>query len=316
MTTGQLDPQVAALIEQMNQHPSPPLYTMTPEQARAAANPVIVQMGGVPEPVAQVENLTIPGKDGGHIPVRVYTPEGQAPFPVLVYFHGGGWLICNLDTHDALCRSLANGAGCVVVSVDYRLSPEHKFPAGLDDCYGAVRYVMENAARFQVDAAHVAVAGDSSGGNLAAAVTLMARDAGAAKLVYQVLIYPALNLASFDTPSYRDYGTRFSLTTPEMQWYRDHYLARPEDAQNPYASPLLAVDLRGLPAALIITAELDVLTSEGEAYANRLKSAGVPVTYHCYAGMIHPFVSMRLMVSRAEDAIREICAALRSAFAQ
>jgi acetyl esterase len=287
---------------------------MTPEQARALANPIIAQMGGVAESVEKVENLDIPGSDGD-IPIRVYTPKGKAPFPVLVYFHGGGWVIGNLDTHDSLCRSLANNAGCVVVSVGYRLSPENKFPAAVNDAYTATQWTANNGSRIQGDATRIAVAGDSSGGTLAAAVALMARDKGGLALVYQVLIYPALNLASFDTASYHDYGTGYMLTTTEMEWYRGHYLARQEDAQNPYASPLLASDFGKLPQALIITGEMDVLTSEGEAYANRLRQAGVVVRYHCYEGMIHPFLSLRAVVSRAGDAVAEISETLAAAFA-
>lgn len=306
--SGQLDPQVAALVEQMRANPTPPLYTMSPEAARAFANPVIAQFSGAPEPVAKVENRVIPGNTG----IRVYTPEGDGPFPIVMYFHGGGWVICNLDTHDSQCRSLANRAGCVVVSVDYGLSPENKFPTALEDCYRATKWASDNSELIHGDPARIAVCGDSSGGTMAAGVTLMVRDQNGPALQYQVLIYPALNLAAFDSPSYQQYGTGFSLTTTEMEWYRSLYFARPEDAQNPYASPMLAKDLSGLPSTLIVTAEMDVLTSDGEHYAQRLREAGIEVEYKCYEGMIHPFLSMRAMLSRGDEALTYVAEQLHS----
>jgi len=310
MATRKLDPQIEVLLQQMQQQGVPPVHTLTPLKARESRNPVFVELGGPPEAVKNVENLGIPGPVG-QIPIRVYTPHGSGPFPILVYFHGGGWVICNLDTHDSVCRSVANGASCVVVSVDYRLAPEHKFPAAVDDAYAATQWVAENASRINGDAGHIAVGGDSAGGNLAAVVSLMARDS----LVYQVLIYPVTNLSSFDTDSYREHGEGYILTRESMEYYRGHYVGHEEELRNRYASPLLAEDLSGLPPALVITAEFDVLTDEGKAYANRLKQAGVPVTYTCYRGMIHAFFSLAAVVDRARDAVDEITAALRSAFA-
>jgi len=315
MATGKLDPQIEALLQQIEQQGMPPVHTLTPMKARETRNPVFVKLGGAPEAVANVENLTIPGQ-AGEIPIRIYTPQGRGPFPILVYFHGGGWVICNLDTHDSVCRSLANGASCIVVSVDYRLAPEHKFPAAVDDAYAATQWVADSANLINGDSARITVGGDSAGGNLAAVVSLMAREKGGPSLVYQVLIYPVTNVSSFDTNSYREHGEGYILTKDSMEYYRGHYIGHEEELQNPYASPLLAQELSGLPPALVITAEFDVLTDEAEAFANRLKQAGVPVTYTCYEGMIHAFFSLAAVVGRARDAMDEVTAALRSAFAK
>jgi len=315
MTTRRLDPQTETFLQQMAQQGVPAVHTLTPLEARESRNPVFVKLGGPPEAVANVENLNIPGP-AGQIPIRIYTPHGSGPCPIVVYFHGGGWVICNLDTHDTVCRSLANGASCIVVSVDYRLAPEHKFPAAVDDVYAATQWVADNASRISGDAARIAVGGDSAGGNLAAVVSLMARDKNGPSLVYQVLIYPVTDLSSFGTDSYREHGEAYMLTRDSMEYYRGHYIGNEEELLNPYASPLLAQDLSGLPAALVITAEFDVLTDEAQVYARRLKQAGVPVTYTCYDGMIHPFFNLVVAVDRARDAMDEVTAALRSAFAK
>jgi acetyl esterase len=313
MARGKLDPQVEALLQQMQQQGVPPVHTLTPIQARESRNALFVKLGGPPEEVAHVENLTIPGPAGA-ILIRAYTPQGGGPFPVLVYFHGGGWVICNLNTHDSVCRSLANRASCVVVSVDYRLAPEHKFPAAVDDAYAATQWVLYNAHRINADHTRIAVGGDSAGGNLAAVVSLMACDRGGPPLIYQLLVYPVTNLSSFDTDSYHEHGEGYLLTKESMEWYRGHYIGREEELWDPHASPLLARGLGGLPPALVITAEFDVLTDEAEAYAGRLRQAGVPVAYSCYRGMIHAFFSLAMVVDRARDAIDEASAALRSAF--
>jgi acetyl esterase len=315
VTRGKLDLQIESLLRQLEQQGVPPVHTLTPIQARQSRNPLFVKLGGPPEAVANVEDLTIPGP-GGEIPIRVYTPNGVGPFPILIYFHGGGWVICNLDTHDGVCRSLANGAFCVVVSVDYRLAPEHRFPAAVEDAYAATQWVAVNAHRINGDWSRIAVAGDSAGGNLAAVVSLMARDKGSPSLTYQVLVYPVTDLSSFDTDSYHQHGEGYLLTKDSMQWYRGHYIGAQERLRNPYASPLLAKELKGLPPALVITAEFDVLTDEAEAYAERLRQAGVPVAYTCYSRMIHAFFNLAAVVDRARDAMDEAAAALRSAFAR
>ncbi len=314
METGTLDPQIAALLQQMAEQEMPALATLTPVQAREALNAPLKELGGHPETTASVKNLDIPGP-AGRIPIRTYTPQGSGPFPILVYFHGGGWVICDLDTHDSLCHTLANGAECTVVSVDYRLAPEHKFPAAVEDAYVATQWVAENADVINGDNARIAVGGDSAGGNLAAVVSLMTRDRGGPSLLYQLLIYPATNLSAFDTGSYRRYGVGYLLTSDEAKWYRDQYLEREEDAANPYASPLLAQDLSNLPPVFVMTAEFDVLADEGEAYADRLRQAGISVRSKRYNGMIHAFFGIA-GVDRARDARDEAIAALCSAFAK
>jgi len=308
-----LDPQIETLLKQIGEQGAPAAHTLTPLQARESKNPVFIKLGGPPEEVAKVENIGIPGPSG-EIPARVYTPQDSGPLPVLVFFHGGGWVFGSLDTHDSLCRSLANGASCIVVSVDYRLAPEHKFPAAAEDAYAATQWIADNAGHINGDAGRVAVGGDSAGGNLAAVVSLMSRDRGAPTLIYQLLIYPNTNLSSFDTDSFHENGKDYILTKESMEYYRGHYIGREEDLRNQYASPLLAEDLSGLPPALVIGAEFDVLTDEVEAYAKRLNRAGVEVTYTCYEGMIHPFFSMPAVVDRARDAMMEAIDALRSIF--
>ncbi len=257
------------------------------------------------EPVARVEDLTVPGA-AGDIPVRVYTPEGSGPFPLYVYFHGGGWVIGNLDSQDADCRAIANAAACVVVSVNYRHAPEHKFPAAPEDAYRATQWVSDNAFRLNGDGAHLAVGGMSAGGNLAAVVTLMARDHGSPLIGFQVLIVPVTNYA-FDTRSYAKNGDGYVLTRDAMQWFWGHYLSTPADGANPHASPLRAPDLRGLPPAFVLTAEYDPLRDEGRAYAERLREAGVAVAYKCYEGMLHMVLG--------PQAVRDMAERLRSAFA-
>jgi acetyl esterase len=219
-------------------------------------------------------------------------------------------VVCDLDTHEAVCRAIARRARAVVVAVDYRLSPEHKFPAAVEDSYAATVWVAASAGRLGIDPRRIAVGGDSAGGNLATVVALKCRDGGGPPLALQVMVYPVTNLDSFDTASYREFAEGYNLTRSEMEWFRACYLARPEDGAHPHASPLLAPDLRGLPPALVITAECDVLRDEGEAYAKRLEEAGVPVTCTRYAGMIHPFFSMPGALARARKAIDQVASAV------
>jgi acetyl esterase len=248
---------------------------------------------------------------GGPVPIRIYRP-GEGVLPVVVFCHGGGWVLCNLDTHDDLCRSLANGTGAVVVSVDYRQPPEHPFPAAVDDAYGALQWVAGHADAFGVDQGRLAIAGDSAGGNLAAAVCLMARHRRGPPIRFQLLIYPVLAHA-FDTGSYLNKATGYFLTAEHMRWYWDQYLADPADGQNQYASPLFAEDLGGLPAAHIITGEHDPLRDEGEAYADRLREAGVDVTNVRYGGMFHGFFTLGRVLPAATLATSTAHAALRVA---
>jgi acetyl esterase/lipase len=311
MVRNQLYPEVRALLEANEAEGAPAIETLSPVEARQAASDALKAVAGRPEEIGRVEECRIPHPERP-IPIRIYTPAAQGPFPCLVYFHGGGWVVCDLDTHDAVCRAIARRAGAVVVAVDYRLSPEYKFPAAVEDCYAATEWVAANAARLAVDPCRIAVGGDSAGGTLSTVMCLKSRDEGGPPLALQVLVYPVTNLASFDTPSYREFAEGYYLTRAEMEWFRGHYLARIEDAQSPYASPLLAPDLRGLPAALVITAGCDPLRDEGEAYAQRLAEAGVEVTCTRYNGMIHPFFSLGGVFSQGRRAIEQVAAAVRA----
>jgi acetyl esterase len=307
-----LDPQAKRIIDATAALGLPPIEQMTPAEARDSMRARTTALGPV-EDVARVDDHRVP-VEGGEIAVRCYTPAGSGPFPALVFFHGGGWVIGDVDTHDGICRSLANAAGSVVASVDYRLAPEHKYPAAAEDAFAATRWVARESARLGVDARRLAVGGDSAGGNLAAAVTLMKRERGGPELLLQVLVYPVTH-HSLDTPSYQEHADGYLLTRSAMRWFWEHYLGRAEDGAEPHASPLLARNLDGLPPALVITAEYDPLRDEGEAYARRLGQAGVPVTLTRYPGMIHGFIRMINLVDKARAARDEIAGALRKAFA-
>ncbi|MBI3303984.1 MAG: alpha/beta hydrolase [Deltaproteobacteria bacterium] len=306
-----LDPQAKAFLDQITAAGAPPLNALPVAEARQALRALFAT--GELEPVHKVEDRQIPGPDG-NLPVRIYTPEGNGPLPVLVYFHGGGWVLGDLETHDSPCRALANAAGCMVIAADYRLAPEHKFPAAPEDCYAATKWVVLNAAAMGGDPTRIAVGGDSAGGNLAAAVALMAGDRGAPSLVYQLLVYPVTNYA-FDTASYRENADGYLLTKEMMQWFWRHYLENETDGQNPYASPLRARDCRRVPPALVITAEFDPLRDEGETYTARLREAGVPAVTKRYNGMIHGFFSLGAVMDQGKQAIAEAAAGLRAAFA-
>ena len=281
-------------------------------ELRARMHELVVSAGGDKEPVHAVEDRTIPGP-AGEIPVRVYRPSAATGLPVLVYLHGGGWVICDLETHDPTCRAISNGAGCVVVSVDYRLAPEHKFPAAADDAYAATAWVAQHAQELGADASRVAIGGDSAGGNLTAAVALMARERAGPPLSFQVLIYPVLDLAS-ESASRKENGEGYFLTAAGMTWYEEQYLRDDADRKNVLASPLLADDLAGLPPALVVTAEYDPLRDEGEAYGRRLNEAGVPATVSRYDGMFHGFLAFAGALDDATRAQAEVFAALRTAF--
>jgi acetyl esterase len=306
---GALDPEAVALLRQLEATSPPPLWTISAAEARQAMAARTAALAQEPEPLAAVEDRHIPGPETA-LPVRIYTPAGTGPFPLLVYFHGGGWVLGNLDTHDALCRALANEAGRVVVSVDYRLAPEHKHPAPLEDAYAATAWVAANAASLHGDPSRLAVGGDSAGGNLAAGVALLARDRRGPALTGQVLIYPVTDY-SFDTPSYRDCAEGYFLTRDEMVWFWGQHLSSQADGSSPYASPLRAADLSGLPAAVVVTAEFDPLRDEGEAYGRRLAEAGVPVVVTRYPGMIHNFLRTARAMRCGREAIKQMGAFLR-----
>jgi acetyl esterase len=265
------------------------------------------------EQVGAVHDRSIPGPDGD-VPVRVYQPRrtGDDPTPLVLFCHGGGFVLCGLDSHDAVCRAICNASACVVVAVDYRLAPEHPFPAGVEDCYAALQWVVAHASDIDGDADRVAIVGDSAGGNLAASVALMARDRDGPRLRQQVLIYPMLNPRA-DTPSHLHTGSGYYLVTEEVQWFWSQYTSK-DNWRNPYAAPTSASDLSGLPPALVVTAENDPLRDEGEAYAAALKAAGVDVTLHRYDGMFHSFMSFLAELEEARALMAEIAAVLGRAF--
>jgi acetyl esterase len=281
-----LDPQLAPLIEGLDAG-FPPVHTMTGAQARAAIRARFVPPAQ-PQPVAEVRDQTIPGP-AGDIPVRIYRPDGSG-LPILVYAHGGGFVFCDLDSHDGLCREIANRTPAVVVSVAYRLAPEHRWPAAADDFYAATQWAADNASRLGGDAGRVAVGGDSAGGNLAAVTALMARDRGGPTLAAQLLLYPVL-AADFDTKSYRLFGRGYYNPRPAMQWYWDQYVPTKADRVHPYATPLNA-ELHDLPPAVLVIAGHDPLRDEALAYAAELEAAGVRVVRAQFDGAIHGFMTM------------------------
>ena len=244
-----------------------------------------------------------------HATARLYRPL-EGILPLLVYFHGGGWVVGSVDLSDSFCRALANASGCAVLSVDYRLAPEHRYPAAADDAYAATAYAAEHARQLEIDASRIAVGGSSAGGNLAAATTLMARERGTPRIAAQLLHVPVMD-HDFTTGSYRRYATGHGLTLAGMQWFWDHYTRDERQRDEPYASPLRADDLGGLPPAIVVTAECDPLHDEGKAYAERLIEAGVRVTYLECPGMVHGFMSWSSAVPSARRAFEEVGAALR-----
>jgi acetyl esterase len=267
-----------------------------------------------PAPVAQVEDRIVPTNTGAHR-VRIFTPEGQGPFPVVLWFHGGGWVVGSIEESDAVCRSMCRRTGAMVICPNYRLAPEHVFPAAAEDCYAVTEWVAQEAVSLGARKGALAVAGDSAGGNLAAVVALMARDRGGPDLVAQLLVYPVLGLPSDGRASYTEFGEGFFLTRMGMEWFTSLYASTAEDLRNPYLSPLLAEDLSGLPPALIITAGCDPLRDEGEAYARRLADAGTACRHRVYEGQIHAFFILPEAFDAAEAAHDEAAQELRRAFA-
>ncbi|MCA9511402.1 MAG: alpha/beta hydrolase [Myxococcales bacterium] len=307
-----VDPQVTPLLEAMAGMAQIDWWSMDPAVMRQGFGTV----GPEPEKieVAKVVDRTIPGP-AGEIPVRIYTPEGTGPFPLVAFFHGGGFVLCGLDSHDTLARALCRGAGAIVVSVDYRLAPESKFPAAADDCYAATKWVADHAAELGGDAERLAVAGDSAGGNLSAVTALLAKRKGGPRLVHQLLVYPVTSHEP-DTDSYRENAEGYFLTADMMKWFTHHYLRDAKDAKDPLAAPIHATkaDLAGLPPATVITAEYDPLRDEGEAYGRMLEDAGVGTLIVRYDGMIHGFVSMFGVLDKGRDAVELCSKRLREAF--
>ncbi len=304
-----IDPQVQALLDMMAAQGAEDFSVMTVPQAREAGLGFIA-LEGEPEVVADVADRTVPGP-AGDIPVRIYTPSGEGPFPVVVYFHGGGWVIGDIEVADRPCRSLANGAGTVVVSVGYRKAPEDLYPAAPDDCYAATAWVAEHATELNADATRLTVAGDSAGGNLAAVVTLMARDRGGPAIARQLLIYPAVD-AGGEYASRVENGEGYLLTKSAMDFFYGHYLPTPDAVEDPYVSPLRAADHSGLPPAIVLTAGFDPLRDEGNAYAALLREAGVPVEHLPQPTMIHGFWWMLGVVGHVRGVFDQVGKLLRA----
>lgn len=304
-----LDPAARTVIDAFAAS-GPPIGTVPAPVARASSLARRLVIAN-PEPVYQITDRTIPGPASA-IPVRIYRPSEAASLPALIWFHGGGWVLGDLEMADPTCRALANTVGCVVVSVDYRLAPETPFPGAVEDAYAAVRWAAEHGAEYGIDALRIAVGGDSAGGNLAAAVSLMARDRSGPALVHQALIYPVTD-HRLETESYHANAEGFLLTRSGMRWFWEQYMGT-QDWGQAYAAPLHAPSLAGLPAATVITAEYDPLRDEGEAFAAKLEAADVPVTITRYDGMIHGFFGMVGVLQPAGVARSQVAAALRQAF--
>jgi len=307
-----LDPQCQAVLDAAAERGSV-FDARTPQEVRALYSASTQVFAPETPKLRGVEDQTIPGPNSP-VPVRVYTPDAKGALPMLVYFHGGSWVFGDLESHDAMCRIIAGAAGCLVVAVHYRLAPEHKFPAGLEDCIAATRWCAEHGGEIGGDRKRLAVGGDSAGGNLAAAVAQAAGRDGGPKLAFQWLIYPAVDFTA-DNASLRDNAEGYLLTKAAIDWTLAQYTDNPGEAQDPRASPGLERDLAGLPPALVQTAEFDPLRDEGEAYGEALKGAGVPVEIIRYDGMVHGFMRMGALVDRAADALDDGAAALRNAFA-
>ncbi|HBK05088.1 MAG TPA: acetyl hydrolase [Acetobacteraceae bacterium] len=302
-----VDPQIQMLLDLGAK--LPPLHTLSVAEAR-------IQFGardfpGLRKPtVASVVNRDMQGP-GGSLGLRIYTPEGKGPFPLMVFFHGSGFVVCSLDTHDGMCRNLCAGTGCIVMSVDYRLAPEHKFPAAPDDCLAATRWAVANAAALGADPSRVLVAGDSAGGNLAAVTAIRIRDEGGPKLIGQLLIYPVTDYHDSNMPSMTENAEGYGLGRDGMIWFWNHYLADAAAGAHPHASPYRTADLGGLPPALVVTAQYDPLRDEGEAYAERLRQAGVPTEMKRWDGVNHGFFFWPGVVDRAGAAMDEACVWVR-----
>jgi acetyl esterase len=306
-----VDAKIATLLAEAEAIDPRPLEALSVAEARARGGSVNAAPALAPEPVAESRDLTVDSRPP--ISVRLYRPR-PGTLPLLVYFHGGGWVVGSVASSDPFCRALANASGCAVVSVEYRLAPEDRYPAAANDAYAATRWSADHAAELGVDATRIAVGGSSAGGNLAAVVALMARERGAPPLAFQLLHVPVTD-HDFGTPSYRANATGFGLTLAGMRWFWDHYAPDAKLRDEPYASPLRAKDLAGLPPAHVVTAECDPLRDEGKAYAARLLEAGVPTTYVEYPGMVHGFTSMAMSVPAGRTAIDDMGAALRRALA-
>jgi acetyl esterase len=307
-----LHAQARSLLDRIAEAGYPPLHTHPPEVARAIYAKTSALLDAPDVPIAATEDRTIAGP-GGPLRVRIMSPVGTSSqsLPAIVFFHGGGFVIGSPDSHDVTCRMLANAAGCRLVSVDYRLAPEHKFPAAVDDCLAATEWVAANAPQLGIDASRIAVAGDSAGGNLAAVVAQLARDRGGRPpLAFQLLIYPVTHLGS-DSASRAEFAEGYMLDRKGIDWFDECYTRDASDCLNPMASPLLAESFADLPPAYVVTAGFDPLRDEGAAYAEALRLAGVDVTHIDYGGMIHGFFNMTGVIDEARDAIHAAAEAMK-----
>lgn len=310
-----LDPQTQELLDEMNAVAPPPAWEQPLDELRVNFNEMVNSLQTPGPQLKRVENRDIPGPHGP-IPVRIYWPDdaGSGPLPVLVHYHGSGFVLLGLDSHDNSCRELCAGAGCIVVAVNYRKAPEHKFPKPSDDCWAATNWVAENCAELGGDANRIAVCGDSAGGCLATVVAQRAKIEGGPNIVFQLLVYPVTDMTD-ETDSYSRFAEGYSLTADMMRWFVETYLNSDAEKTDPTAAPIRAADLSGLPPALIITASHDPLLNDGIAYGEKLRAAGVPMTHSDYAGQIHGFWNFTARIDAAYEARDEACAALREAFA-
>lgn len=310
-----LDPQAAALLAKVRAAGNREYWQMSPQEARDTHNRRAGVLGIPPPAIFDAANRRIPGP-AGEIPVRIYTPRKAAtPLPVLVYLHGGGHVIGSLDSYDAICRQLALEADCIIVSVDYRLAPEHKFPAGVDDAFDALTWVGRHAAELGGDRDRIAIGGDSAGGNLAAVCAILARDAGGPNLRFQLLVYPR-TAPDEDLPSHHEFAEDYMLTRRSILWFHDHYRASDADRHDFRYAPLIHPDLSALPPALVIVGECDPLRDDGIAYAKKLQAGRTPAELAQYAGMIHPFLSLGGVLDAGRHALGRAGHALRGAMAR
>jgi acetyl esterase len=308
-----LDPLLKAFLDQLAAQPQPKLWETEAPEARELFAAFMQAVGPKDVPIGRITNFSIPGP-GGDIPARLYSPiaAGSEPQPTLIFFHGGGFVIGSIDTHDGLCRMFANLSGCSVISVEYRLAPEHKFPAAVEDAFAAASWVETNAAQLGVDANRLAVGGDSAGGTLAAVVSQMARDKGTPNLAFQMLLFPATDISA-DTNSRRAFATDYFLDARDIDWFFRHYLGAEADRADPKASPLLAENFAGLPPAYVMVAEFDPLHDEGVAYAEKLRAAGVAVTLDDRPAMVHDFIYLQAVLPQAAEALDSAANALKAA---
>lgn len=319
--TPKADSTMQKVLDHLAKLGAKPIETLTPEQARQQPSPadavkaLLKEQGKstAPEQIGSVKDITIPSPGGQPIPARVYMPQGQGPFPAILYIHGGGWVIADLDTYDASPRALANAAKAVVLSTHYRQAPEHRFPAAHQDTFAAYQWLHQNAAQLQADPARIAVVGESAGGNMAASISLMAREKNVPLPVHQVLVYPVAN-NDFNTPSYQENANAKPLNRAAMMWFAKHAFRTPQDGDSPMISLVDRASLQGFPPTTIITAQIDPLRSEGEMLSEKLKQAGVPVRYKNFEGVTHEFFGMGAVLKEAKQAVAFAAEGLRDGF--